>query len=432
MTTVTQVAAKMQEILGPIADRLGRETGFIKRQRVLKGSTFAQTLVFGWMGNPAASLSELSQAAANVEVEVTRQGLDNRFTEEAARFMQAVLQAALQATVEGPPVPVEVLQRFTGVYLLDSTSIELPSELQAVWPGCGGSQGPSGCLKISVLWDMVCGGLPDVELLAGKTHDQRARAAQAPLPTGALRIADRGYFKLAELARLTQENTYWLTRYKTGTALFIEGERLDIVTYLETHALTNLDCAVAVGDRRRIPARLVARRVSAEVLTRRQAELAEWERKHQCRASALAWTLLAWHLCLTNVPDTLLCAAEVVTLIRYRWQIELLFKLWKSEGLVDEWRTSHPWRILCEIYAKLLALLCQHWLLVLGLWAQPNRSFVRATVTLRQFAWQLGRDLLDLSALCSTFQHILRCVHGCRMDRSKVSPRTFQHWKTLT
>jgi hypothetical protein len=431
MTTVTQIAEKLQTILGPVADHLGRETGFIKRQRVLKGSTFAQTLVFGWLGKPEASLSDLSLAAANVNVEVTRQGLDARFTEEAAHFMQAVLQAGLQATVEGPPVQSEVLQRFAGVYLLDSTSIGLPQALQTVWLGCGGSQGPSGCLKISVLWDMVCGGLQDVELLAGKTHDQCARAAQTPLPPGALRVADRGYFKLAELARMTAEHTYWLTRYKTNTAVFIQGERVDVPTYLETHAPNGLDCAVELGVRRRVPARLIAYPVAPEVLARRQAELAAWEHKHQCRASALSWTLLAWYMCLTNVPDTLLHAAQAVTLIRYRWQIELLFKLWKSEGLVDEWRTQHPWRILCEIYAKLLALVCQHWLLLLGLWALPSRSLTRATTTIRQFAWQIGRDLTDLPALCATFRHILMCLRGCRMEKSKAFPRAFQHLEAL-
>ncbi len=48
-------------------------------------------------------------------------------------------------------------------------------------------------------------------------------------------------------------------------------------------------------------------------------------------------------------------------LVRERWQIELLFKLWKPYGCLDEWRTSHPWRILCEVDAKLMGLLLQHW-----------------------------------------------------------------------
>jgi len=49
-----------------------------------------------------------------------------------------------------------------------------------------------------------------------------------------------------------------------------------------------------------------------------------------------------------------------MVLLKIRWQIELLFKLWKSHGRVDEWRTKKPARIVCEIYAKLIGLVVQH------------------------------------------------------------------------
>lgn len=50
-------------------------------------------------------------------------------------------------------------------------------------------------------------------------------------------------------------------------------------------------------------------------------------------------------------------------MMRVRWQIELLFKLWKNEGHIDSWRSEKPWRIPCELYAKLIAMVIQHWIL---------------------------------------------------------------------
>ena len=62
-TTIHQLSQNLQKLLTQDADRLGRESGFIKRQRKLTGASFAQALVFGWQANPKASLEELCQSA---------------------------------------------------------------------------------------------------------------------------------------------------------------------------------------------------------------------------------------------------------------------------------------------------------------------------------------------------------------------------------
>jgi hypothetical protein len=78
-----------------------------------------------------------------------------------------------------------------------------------------------------------------------------------------------------------------------------------------------------------------------------------------------------------------LTLAEAFVLLRCRWQIELLWKLWKMQGLVDEWHTSNEERILCEVYAKLLGLLLQHWLLLLTCWQDPHRSWITVSEIVR-------------------------------------------------
>ena len=95
-------------------------------------------------------------------------------------------------------------------------------------------------------------------------------------------------------------------------------------------------------------------------------------------ASATALALAAWAILITNIPAKLLTLAEALVVVKVRWQIELLFKLWKSHGQVDSWRSDKPWRILCEVYAKLLAIIIQQWVLVVGCWAHPDRSLVKS------------------------------------------------------
>ncbi len=65
---------------------------------------------------------------------------------------------------------------------------------------------------------------------------------------------------------------------------------------------------------------------------------------------------------------------EALVLGHARWQIELLFQLWKSDGSIDESRSGRPWCILCELYAKLIAMVIQHCVLLMSCWRAPNRS----------------------------------------------------------
>ena len=90
MSNICDIAEALQQVLQEDAERLGRATGFIKRQREFSGASFAQTVVFGWMANPSGSLEELQQTAAALGVEVSPQAIDQRFTENAATFMRQV------------------------------------------------------------------------------------------------------------------------------------------------------------------------------------------------------------------------------------------------------------------------------------------------------------------------------------------------------
>jgi hypothetical protein len=47
-TTLANLCATLQTLLIDDARRLGRESGFIQRERKLNGASFVQSLVFGW------------------------------------------------------------------------------------------------------------------------------------------------------------------------------------------------------------------------------------------------------------------------------------------------------------------------------------------------------------------------------------------------
>src|SRR5579864_7729040 len=140
MKSMTGWSETLQHILEEEANQLARESGFVQRERVLSGADFAQTLIFGWLAEPEITLSGLTQVAGRRDVEITASGLSQRFTAEAADFLQRLLQRLTQVHLQAEAAPIPVLKRFSAVIVEDSTQISLPADLAEIWRGCGGSQ----------------------------------------------------------------------------------------------------------------------------------------------------------------------------------------------------------------------------------------------------------------------------------------------------
>lgn len=104
----------------------------------------------------------------------------------------------------------------------------------------------------------------------------------------------------------------------------------------------------------------------------------------------------------------------------------MLIKLWKSHGKIDESRSQKPYRVLCDVYAKLLAMVVQHWLFLVDLWAYPDRSLVKAARTVARRALELARSLAQDTQLVETIAHIGSTLSGCRINRRMQHPNTYQ------
>lgn len=430
-TSIPEVAEKVWRILTTVATEVERSSGFVQRRSKLTGAVFVQTVVLGWLDKPAATLEQLSQMAARLGVRISPQGLDQRFTTGASILLEEVLEAAVVEVVAAAPTALPILERFRQVTVQDSTTIVLPPVWAEHYPGCGGST-PDGdsALKLDVRWDLLSGRLEGPVIEAGRAADQRAVLLRRPAVAGALRLQDLGYFSLGEFARMGQRGEYWLSRWLLGTALFeATGERItDLPRWLAArrHAKT-LDVPVTVGVRHHLPARLLVVRVPQAVAVERRRKLREEARQKGRPVSPTAWRLARWTIWLTNVPVDLLSVREAQVVARARWQVELLFKLWKQHGLLDEWRTTDSDRILCEVFAKLIGLLLLHWLFVTAWWQYPDRSYVKAAQTIRASVCLLAAALTGHVSLTIVLDQLGDCaVAGCRLNSRRTHPNTFQ------
>ena len=432
MTTIPQVTQAMQACLGESARRAGHESGFVQRASKLGGAEMTQTLVFGWLANPQASWEELAQTAAALGVTISAQGLDQRLGPTAAACLQQVLGEAVQQVVQARAVPVGLLARFQGVYVQDSTTVTLPAALSALWAGCGGGQAAgdgAAALKAQVQWELRTGQLSALILQAGRTADRQAGGLLANLPAGALGLSDLGYFSLERLQSQSEQGSFWLTRVQAGTRLVMaDGQNWVVSEWLASQGpASRVDTRVCLGAAHQLPCRLLAVRVPVELAQQRRRQLHAEARRRGQPVSRERLALADWTVYVTNVPAEQLSLEEAWILARVRWQIELLFKLWKSHGQIDEWHSGKPWRILCEVYAKLLGQLLQHWIILVSCWDCPDRSLVKAAQTIRKYALCLASAFGQGPELERALAVVQRCLATVgRLNQRRRAPSTAQ------
>jgi DDE family transposase len=429
MTSVSQISEQLEQILEQEARSLAKETGFIKRERAFTGADFAQLLIFGWLQEPHLTLCGLSQVAQRREVSITAAGICQRFRQQAAAFMEQVLHRVTAARLQMQAPPLPLLSRFAAVIVEDSTTISLPSALHDLWPAGASSQ--KAALKVFVQWDLLSGALRGPELTQGRHADCKSPFELLDLPAGALYLADLGFFSLARLLcfcrRPGEAKRFVVTRYKVGTRMYTRsGHQVVLEGILPQQVGEVREMGVVLGKDRRMAVRLIMQRVDEEVAEQRRQRIREEAADHGREASEQALLLAGWSIVLTNVARSHLSAQEVLVLLAARWQIERLFWLWKHEAALDTCNSLNPWRILCECYAKLTAVVIQQWLIAAGCWDDPARSMVKAAQVVRR---ECNRVMVALweGRLEATLSSIVRCMgKGCRQERRKTFPSTAQ------
>jgi len=428
---LSKIADAMQVVLSETANAIARKTGFIKRQRKLNGSDFVQTLVFGWLDNPESTIEELAQTAATLGVSITPQGLDKRFTPDAANFLHKVLESAVTTVVESEPVAIPILQRFNGVFIQDGSTVTLPDTLATIWSGCGGScsKNTSSSVKTQIRIDLNTGRLAGPYLQSGKEHATNSQLQTEPLPKGSLRIADLEFFSLHDFSEMNKEGKYWLSKVKAMCKVnTLDGKQWDLVNLLERYCQDKMDMQVLLGVKEQVPCCILAIKVPDDVANERRRKLNDTARDKGKAVSERVLKLANWVVICTNVSSELLTLEECFVLMRTRWQIELIFKLWKSEGRIDEWRSAKPFRILCELYAKLVVMVIQHWILLTG-WQYPDRSLFKSVKTIRKHAMSLAVAFSSgiKERLIEVLKTIARCLSiGCRINKRKTILHTYQ------
>lgn len=405
MQIIPRMAAALQDLLTVTATEIGTQCPLIKRQREFTASSLLATFVLGFLQRPKPTWDHLALIARQLGANVTPQAVLQRVTPVLADALAQLWQAAVGCVVTATPRATPLLAKFTQVLIGDSTTIRLADEMASQFPGCGGSHGfGRAALKLQVIWDYLSGQLCRMRCEAGKQNDSTSPVMDETPAAGSLSIFDLGYFSLERFAGWQAAGAHWISRGISDLLVWTDNASRDLHEWLQTQPAGPIDRWVEVGEAR-LQCRIVALRTPQEIAARRRQKACDKAAKKGRQPTARHLATCDWTVFLTSCADDLLTWQEVVVLYRVRWQIELLFKLWKSHGLIDEHRSDDPVRQLVELYAKLIAAIVQHWLILVACWSDDRVSLTKASRLLRDQLPQLIAVLGDFEQLVATLTH---------------------------
>jgi len=179
--------------------------------------------------------------------------------------------------------------------------------------------------------------------------------------------------------------------------------------------------------------RLVAQRLSKAKTDKRRQEIRDCAGRKHTQPSQVRLQLAGGNIYITNIGVDQLTAEQICVIARIRWQIELIFKCFKSLGKVDTSRSKKPYRILCEMYAKLLVAILRHWVMLFVGWRclrHPTKIVELITSYARTITTSFRKSLRYLR---ETFDEIKQVFEtGCYIERRANRKTTLEYLENAT
>jgi hypothetical protein len=238
-----------------------------------------------------------------------------------------VQQTLLQQAGKGVKQPL--FRRFKNVWIQDSTCLQLPEILFARFR-CSIKNGEKKSVaKLNIIMNAISGYCPVMEWESFTVSEFKlAKRIRKIAMAGDLVIRDLGYFILHSLRELNDDGIYYLSRLRYGICLRDqEGQRLDLLGLLK--GKTWIDQRVVCGENKELKTRLVVLRISARQANERRRKARKDHHRHNNHGKKY-YALLDYIIFITNVEEHQWNYKEVCEVYRIRWNVEILFKSWKS------------------------------------------------------------------------------------------------------
>lgn len=362
---------------------------------------------------------------------VSKQALFKRMNAAWVSLLETLLQLVLTKHL-GAPTKKGKFKLFRNVYLQDSTAIKLPDFMHSHFPGNYSRGKHKAVAKINVVMNAVTGLCNHFSITAFTTNEQRLSASILDIAKkGDLVIRDLGYYVLDVFKKMTSEGIYYISRQRFNTNLYDPKtmEQLSLIKLLKRK--NYVDVNLLCGKINKLPVRLIAIKLDSKT-AEKKIRKAKQDRDKRLNHSKEFYTALGYIIFITNIDKSDCTAQDISDLYRTRWQIEILFKSWKTgikiESIIpnDQIKTI---RIEAVLYMMLLyiAWFEEHIYLPIKAEAYKNQKKIISKVKLASFV------IKHFSQFCAAFisqQTIEQSLYYCCHEKRKRINAT-EHFNQL-
>ena len=408
-------------------NRVSKKTGFsIRKSRKISGFDYAFSLILCFCKRKNTFSSWADQLGLLCCKPVTKQALFKRTDEKAVAFCKQLLEDAVAkkaAVIKGSLI----FKSFKNVLLHDSTTLQLPDCLAATFAGNHSRGLQKAVVRIQTILDLKTMQFLSFSLSGFTRNDQAASGDILPLCNkGDLVIRDLGYFALATFKSLAANGVHFLSRLRFGLNIYdLDGGEILLSTLLKPKQ--KVDKRVLIGEKK-IPVRLVMLPVPEAVAAEKKRK-AKQDRDKRLNHSKEYYEWLEFNTYITSVDEAIWTTEQVMQAYKVRWQIELIFKSWKSGGLhIDQLlhdRCTNAERVKVCIYLMLLfvTLFCRK--LYLPILQKMNKLDRDQIVSLgKMFSWVCD-NIIDAFLMGEAQLHEI-VLQKCLYEKRKKRENMFQ------
>lgn len=368
--------------------------------------SFFDLMLYHSSQNQCLSLNQLAvEAQEQCNVNISKQGLDFRMNNRAVEFIKSLLEKQISKHVAGT-LDVALMRFFDRVRIKDSTKFDIYKQLKGFFPGFGGSASDaSACIQYE--FDLKSGKVLDLDLVPGRYSDSKdALEKVSDIHKNDLIIRDLGFFSLAVLSEIQKAKAFFISKLNFKTTVYEKkrGKLLELdfgklYSNMKVSGVPKMEKQVLIGKEDRVPVRLIIELIPDEVYGERISKLNRYNHKKNRKTSTKYFERARFNLFVSNVDPKILTATTIPIFYKVRWQIELIFKVWKSTFGIHATRKMKIERFLCLLYSKLL-LIMVNWEIIM---------VIRNSTYARTGRWlSIDKCFKTLKRHCDLFRHILR------------------------